>query len=81
MISILSNNLCSHRMLYTVRFCSMASLASLGTLTDGVLMVARSWTNMSEIPEHELDEQIRALKLNLASRLLTYIMMHVSTSI
>ena len=36
-------------------------MVSLETLTDGVAMVARSWTNMSEIPEHELDEQIKAL--------------------
>ena len=39
----------------------MASLASLDTLSDGVAMVARSWTNMSDIPEEEIDDQIKAL--------------------
>ncbi|CAE7578528.1 unnamed protein product, partial [Symbiodinium sp. CCMP2456] len=45
----------------------MASLASLNTLTDGVAMVARSWTNMSDIPEAELDDQIKAATANLAN--------------
>ena len=56
---------CCHCMPYTDRFLSMASLASLNTLTDGVAMVARSWTNMSDIPEEELDDQIKALCLQL----------------
>ena len=56
---------------HTQRFCSMASLASLDTLTDGVILMARSWTNMSDIPESELDQHIKALQLHWLCEIVT----------
>ena len=67
--SLLASSICCMHCPAVSRSLLYGRMASLETLVDGVAMVARSWTNMSEIPEHELDEQIKVLCLQSCSML------------